>query len=64
MIYTKKYSSPLGGILLAADDTGLIGLWFENQKYYADILEDVSMENDSSNQNRDSENAAIYQTER
>ncbi len=64
MIYTKKYSSPLGGILLAADDTGLIGLWFEKQKYYADILEDVSLENDSSNQNRDSENAAIHQTER
>lgn len=38
MIYTSHYNSPYGNILLAADDEGLIGLWFENQKYYADIL--------------------------
>lgn len=35
MQYTSHYSSPLGGILLAADDTGLTGLWFEGQKYFA-----------------------------
>ena len=29
------YDSPLGRILLAADEQGLIGLWFEEQKYYA-----------------------------
>ena len=40
MIYTTYYNSPLGKILLAADEAGLIGLWFENQKYYADILND------------------------
>lgn len=28
MIYTNRYASPLGGILLAADDRGLTGLWF------------------------------------
>ena len=34
MIYTNNYQSPLGEILLAADDEGLTGLWFmENQKY-------------------------------
>ena len=38
MIYTQHYNSPLGGILLAADDTGLTGLWFEGQKYFADRL--------------------------
>lgn len=64
MIYTKKYSSPLGGILMAADDIGLIGVWFENQKYYADVLRYASTENDSGNQNRNSENTAISQTER
>lgn len=35
MQYTSAYQSPLGAILLAADDIGLTGLWFEGQKYYA-----------------------------
>lgn len=35
MEYTSTYASPLGGILLAADDLGLTGLWFEGQKYFA-----------------------------
>ena len=35
MQYTSHYHSPLGDILLAADDTGLTGSWFEGQKYYA-----------------------------
>ena len=39
MQYTSHYQSPLGGILLAADDTGLTGLWFEGQKYFARCLE-------------------------
>ncbi|MCM1468476.1 MAG: methylated-DNA--[protein]-cysteine S-methyltransferase [Alistipes sp.] len=39
MQYTSKYKSPLGGILLAADETGLTGLWFEGQKYFALYLD-------------------------
>ncbi len=35
MQYTSKYESPLGSILLAADEIGLTGLWFEGQKYFA-----------------------------
>ena len=35
MQYTTSYRSPLGGILLAADEAGLTGLWFEGQKYFA-----------------------------
>ena len=38
MLYTMHYESPLGGILLAADDTGLTGLWFDGAKYFADGL--------------------------
>ena len=38
MIHTQHYESPLGGILLAADETGLTGLWFDGEKYYADNL--------------------------
>lgn len=35
MQYTDTFSSPLGEILLAADETGLTGLWFQGQKYFA-----------------------------
>ena len=38
MISTCCYGSPLGDILLAADEVGLIGLWFEGQKYFASTL--------------------------
>lgn len=31
MIYTCTYVSSLGDILLAADEIGLVGLWFEGQ---------------------------------
>ncbi|MCM1386996.1 MAG: methylated-DNA--[protein]-cysteine S-methyltransferase [Bacillus sp. (in: Bacteria)] len=39
MQYTSKYESPLGGIVLAADEIGLTGLWFEGQKYFALYLD-------------------------
>ena len=39
MHYINHYHSPLGTILLAADDTGLTGLWFEGQKYFAQGLD-------------------------
>lgn len=35
MIFIQHYDSPLGAILLAADETGLTGLWFDGQKYFA-----------------------------
>ena len=38
MVSTCPYASPLGGILLAADDIGLTGLWFDGQKYFAGSL--------------------------
>ena len=34
MLFLTHYASPLGPILLAADETGLTGLWFEAQKYF------------------------------
>lgn len=39
MQYTNHYESPMGGILLAADMTGLTGLWFDGQKYFANHLD-------------------------
>ena len=38
MTCIQHYDSPLGGILLAADDDGLTGLWFDGEKYFADHL--------------------------
>lgn len=38
MTFTQHYHSPLGGILLAADEIGLTGLWFDGGKYFADHL--------------------------
>lgn len=35
MICTAEYSSPIGEILLCADEIGLRGLWFEGSKYFA-----------------------------
>ena len=41
MYYVAGYTSPLGEILLAADEQGLTGLWFEGQKYFAAGLAEV-----------------------
>lgn len=38
MTHTQYYHSPLGSILIAADEVGLTGLWFHGQKYSADTL--------------------------
>ena len=38
MTNTATYKSPLGTILLAANEIGLTGLWFEGQKYFARTL--------------------------
>lgn len=39
MQYTAKYRSPLGEMLLAADEAGLTGLWFEGGRFYAESLD-------------------------
>lgn len=46
MQYTNHYQSPLGGILLAGDETGLTGLWFDGEKYFADHLDPEHVEKD------------------
>ena len=40
MVYTCQYQSPMGDILLVADEIGLTGLWFVGQKYFAHTLSD------------------------
>ncbi|MGN0733289.1 MAG: methylated-DNA--[protein]-cysteine S-methyltransferase [Emergencia sp.] len=36
--YISEHYTPLGRVYMAADEIGLVGLWFENQKYFARIL--------------------------
>lgn len=45
MTYITNYQSKLGNILLASDGENLIGLWFENQKYYLFKIDDELIEN-------------------
>ena len=40
-MFTCDYESPLGKMLLAADDEGLTGAWFYGQRYFARGLEDA-----------------------
>ncbi len=47
MFYIQHYDSPLGGILLAADEIGLTGLWFDGEKYFADNLPDEHIERET-----------------
>lgn len=47
MQYTCNYDSPLGRILLACDDEGLTGLWFDKEKYYALSLSPEHEEKDT-----------------
>lgn len=47
MFYFQHYDSPLGGILLAADEIGLTGLWFDGEKYFADNLLDEHIERET-----------------
>lgn len=47
MQYTSHYTSFLGDILLAADDVGLVGLWFDKQKYYARHLDKENVEKET-----------------
>ena len=45
MYYSTNYISPLGKILLASDGNNLIGLWFEEQKYYAATIKENIADN-------------------
>ena len=47
MMFTAHYQSPLGEILLAADEVGLTGLWFDHAKYYAAGLAPQSTERET-----------------
>lgn len=37
MLFMMEYKSPIGNLILAAEDQALIGLWMEGQKYFPDL---------------------------
>lgn len=47
MTFVQRYNSPLGAMLLAADEAGLVGAWFEGQKYFAAGLPDELVEREA-----------------
>lgn len=47
MQYTSKYQSLIGEILLSADEIGITGLWFTDQKYYALYLDQENEEKET-----------------
>ena len=44
MVFTQRYASPLGGLLFAADEQGLIGLWFDGARHFAANLPEAREE--------------------
>lgn len=47
MLSVLHYSSPLGGIFIAADEIGLTGLWFDGQKYFPDAIAETAQEEET-----------------
>lgn len=45
--YISEYQSPLGQMILVADDVGLCGVWFEGQKYFGEGLHDDAIKKDT-----------------
>lgn len=48
MLYTMRYDSPIGGLLLAEKDGALVGVWMEGQKYFLGSLKEEMQENPGS----------------
>lgn len=46
MNFIHDLDSPLGELLLSADDIGLTGIWFQKQKYFANELDTEAREAD------------------
>jgi methylated-DNA-[protein]-cysteine S-methyltransferase len=42
-VYTAQYLSPLGAMTLACDNQAILGLWFNDQKYFGSSLPDVAV---------------------
>ncbi len=47
MVDVQNYASPMGDMLLAADEIGLTGVWFDGEKFFADNLPAEHEENET-----------------
>lgn len=45
MQYIDFYSSPVGELMLACDEIGLLGVWFKGKKHYASVLKKMNRQN-------------------
>lgn len=43
IFYKSYYNSPIGKILIVSNNTHLLGVWIENQKYYLETIEQESI---------------------
>ena len=43
-MYHTRYSSPLGGLTIVAQDDRLAGVWFDRQKYFAAVIGSIGAE--------------------
>ncbi|MCH5197793.1 MAG: methylated-DNA--[protein]-cysteine S-methyltransferase [Oscillospiraceae bacterium] len=48
MVYTSRYDSPMGTLLLAERNGKLIGVWMEGQKYFCSSLHEQMQDFDNS----------------
>ncbi|MDR1935721.1 MAG: methylated-DNA--[protein]-cysteine S-methyltransferase [Candidatus Accumulibacter sp.] len=44
MVYSTKYCSPLGSLLLASNGESLVGLWMDGQKYFGGTVTEAMAE--------------------
>ena len=47
MYYSTTYQSPVGLLTLASNETELVGLWIEGQKYHGDTIPEALAQNDT-----------------
>jgi methylated-DNA-[protein]-cysteine S-methyltransferase len=47
MLFSSKYLSPIGPLLLAGDGRKLVGLWMEGQKYFGASVTETLVVNDA-----------------
>ena len=46
MLFSTMYKSPVGMITLACDESNLVGLWLQGQKYFGSTVSDIIAAND------------------
>ncbi|MDO5311692.1 MAG: cysteine methyltransferase, partial [Clostridia bacterium] len=48
MLCKTQYKSPVGNLIIAANDNEIVGLWIEGQKYFLGKLSEMPPDNNKS----------------